>query len=199
MKKLFPALTAISMMFLISCNNSSTKKEEPKDTVIVKDASTQVVTKYKTVEVQPTVQTKFVEKYPRAADVQWVRYADMPPIDFDWSLTNWPVLDSNDYAVNYTIDTANYWSWYTTEGDWISTITPIKSTQVPDAVNTVLLSQFANYNVTSVNKENDKNRTAYEIKMENGDDKMKVLIDENGNILKKKGKENGQKMKEKMQ
>jgi len=203
MKKVFPILSATAFMFLISCNSSSTKTEEPKDTVMVKDASatnsTKVITKYKTVEVQPAVQTKFTEKYPKAADVQWVRYTDMPPVDIEWDWTGWPVLDSTDYAVNYNIDTTDYWSWYTPEGNWISTVTPVKSTEVPSAVNSVLQSQFANYTVTSVKRENDKNRTAYEIKMENGEDKMKVLIDENGNIMKKKGKENGQKTKEKMQ
>jgi len=68
---------------------------------------------------------------------------------------------------------------------------------LPDAVNKTLESQFPGYTITNVNKENDKNRTAYEIKMEKGEDKMKALIDQNGNVMKKKGKENGEKIKEK--
>ena len=57
--------------------------------------------------------------------------------------------------------------------------------------------QFPGFTIVSAKKENDKNRTAYEIKLENGDNKVKILADESGKILKKKADINGEKTKEK--
>ncbi|WP_462254518.1 PepSY-like domain-containing protein [Ferruginibacter sp.] len=186
------------MALMTACNNTdSSKTSENKDTAVVvtSDRMDKTVT-VKTVEVTPVIKTKFETKYPKATEVQWTKYESVP-MDLDWELTGWPALDTMDYAAKYTIDNTDYWTWYTPEGEWIATVSTINVAGVPDAVNKTLQSQFEGYTVTSVNKENDKNRTAYEVKMEKGEDKMKALIDEKGNIMKKKGKENGVKVKEK--
>ena len=186
------------MALMTACNNTdSSKTSENKDTAVVvtTDKMDKMVT-VKTVEVTPVVKTKFETKYPKATEVQWTKY-EAVPMDLDWELTGWPALDTMDYAAKYTIDNTDYWTWYTPEGEWIATVSTINVAGVPDAVNKTLQSQFEGYTVTSVNKENDKNRTAYEIKMEKGEDKMKTLIDEKGNVMKKKGKVNGEKVKEK--
>lgn len=194
MKMKLIGLTTIIMTILISCNNADTQTA-PVDTVVVKEKTNEVTTVYKTIEVAPVVQTKFIEKYPTASNVQWMRYEDVPVTDKDWALSDWAPYDTMNYAARYTIDSTSYWSWYTPQGDWISTESTIHSSEVPAAVNKTLQSQFADYAITFVNKENYKNRTAYKIKMENGDDKMKVVIDENGKIMKQKGVEDGQKIK----
>ncbi|UEG49204.1 hypothetical protein LK994_11240 [Ferruginibacter lapsinanis] len=196
MKKKLIGFTAIVMTILISCNSAETKTDD-KDTVVVQEKTKEVTTVYKTVEVAPIVRTKFVERYPAATDVQWVNYQDVPETVVDWDLTGQAPLDTMDYAANYKIDTTSFWSWYTSQGDWIYTVSTIYSAELPDAVNKTLQSQFPTYTITSIKKENDKNRTAYQVKMENGEDKMTALIDEKGNIMKKKGKVDGQKIKEK--
>ncbi|MES2431029.1 MAG: PepSY-like domain-containing protein [Bacteroidota bacterium] len=196
MKKQMLGISGVIMTLLISCNDSGTKTTV-QDTMVV--AQNNTVVKTRTVEVKPVVQTKFTERYPKAADVEWTRYeADNSPVDIDWELAGWPPLDTMDYAAHYTMDNTDYWSWFTDEGEWISTVAVVPNSSLPDAVNLTLQNQFTEYTVKSVSKENDKNRTAYEIKMEKGDDKMKVLIDEKGNIMKKKGTEAGVKTKEKM-
>jgi len=48
-----------------------------------------------------------------------------------------------------------------------------------------------------VDKENDKNRTVYEVDLEKGSDKMKVHFDENGKAVKAKGRVGGEKVKSK--
>ncbi len=194
MKKKLIGFTAIVMSVLMSCNNTDTQTAD-NDTVVVKEKTSEVVTVYKTVEVAPVVQTKFIERYPNASDVQWVRYQDVPVMDNDWNLSDWATADTMDYAAKYTIDKTSYWSWYTPQGDWISTVADIQTSELPDAVNNTLKSQFSDYVITFVNKENYKSETAYKIKMEKGDDKMKVVIDENGKIMKQKGTEDGQKIK----
>jgi len=193
------ALVLASMAAITSCDNSADSKTitEVKDSVTVTPEKMENRTSVKTVEVTPVIKTKFTEKYPAATKVEWTKYDAQAPIIIDWELTGWPQPDSMDYIANYNIDNADYWTWYTPEGDWVATVSTINVANVPDAVNKTLRSQFEGYTVTSVNKENDKNRTAYEIKMEKGEDKMKALIDEKGNIMKKKGKENGEKIKEK--
>jgi len=56
---------------------------------------------------------------------------------------------------------------------------------LPDPVKKTLKNSYAGYNIKSIDEENDKNRTVYEIKLEKGDATAKVLIDKNGKILKK--------------
>lgn len=179
-----------------ACNNSTESTTNSKDTVMEESRETTTVNKTKTVEVAPVVKTKFTEKYPNAKDVQW-SYYETAPENFDWEMTGWETPDNNDYTAHYTMDDVDYWSWYSPEGEWIGTVSTISNSQLPAAVNKTLESQFSGYTITSIDKEHDKNRIAYEIKMEKGDDKMKALIDENGNIMKKKGKVDGEKVKEK--
>ncbi len=204
MKKIMIPFAALAIAVTTSCNNSSdADKTQVKDTTATTTTEhTTVHTKRiksgKPVEVIPVIQTKFTEKYPEAKEVEWTKYDNaMAPIDIDWDLVGWAPLDTSIYTATYVIDTTDYWSWFTPSGDWIATVASIPSNGLPEAVNKTLESQFPGYTITSVNKENDKNRTAYEIKMEKGEDKMKALIDQNGNVMKKKGKENGEKVKEK--
>jgi hypothetical protein len=204
MKKIMIPFAAIAIAATVSCNNSTDgDKTQVKDTTAMTTTEnntvhTKKIKSGKAVEVMPVIQTKFTEKYPEAKEVEWTKYDDaMAPIDIDWDLSGWKPLDTSIYTATYVIDTTDYWSWFTPSGDWIATVSTIPSNGLPDAVNKTLESQFPGYTITNVNKENDKNRTAYEIKMEKGEDKMKALIDQNGNVMKKKGKENGEKIKEK--
>jgi hypothetical protein len=204
MKKIMFPFAVLAIAATTSCNNSSDNdKTQVKDTIANSTTeNTTVHTKRikagKPVEVMPVIQTKFTEKYPTAKEVEWTKYDQaMQPIDIDWDLAGWAPLDTSIYTATYVIDTTDYWSWYTPSGDWIATVSTYPANGLPDAVNKTIQDQFPGYTVTSVNKENDKNRTAYEIKMEKGADKMKALIDESGNVMKKKGKENGEKVKEK--
>ena len=61
----------------------------------------------------------------------------------------------------------------------------------------LLRAQFAGYEITEVDKEHDKDRVTYEVELKKGDDKLKVHFDENGKVVKKKGKIAGEKTKEK--
>ncbi len=198
-----PIITAgiAFMALLASCDNNSSKTSETSDTAVIVNSdrmdNTTTTSTVRTVEVTPVIKTKFEQKYPKATNVQWTKYEPVANMDFDWDMAGWQTMDSMDYAAKYTIDNTDYWTWYTPEGEWIATVSTINVEGVPDAVNKTLRSQFEGYTVTSVTQENDKNRTAYEIKMEKGEDKMKALIDEKGNLMKKKGKVDGEKIKEK--
>jgi hypothetical protein len=101
-------------------------------------------------------------------------------------------------VAKFSANDAYYWVWYNETGDWIGTVAEVTDySSLPAAVNNTIKTQFPGFTIKSVDKENDKNRTAYEIQMENGEDKMKALIAEDGTVIKKKGKIDGEKIKEK--
>ena len=69
---------------------------------------------------------------------------------------------------------------------WIGSTSVVEdSTMLPDAVKKAIASNYSGYRITSIDEENDKDRTAYEIKLEKGDARARILIDKNGRILKK--------------
>lgn len=186
-------LAATVAAVLASCGEASSNTDNPDSTTTTNETKTT-----RKVVVPGALRTSFEAKYPQAKDVTW----DFPepvvvaPIEWEW--TEWPTIDTNDYMAKFKVNDIDYWAWYDTNGDWIGTVEEIDdNSSLPPAVNNTVKTQFPGYTVKSIDKENDKNRTAYEIQMENGEDKMKALIAENGQILKKKGKESGVKIKEK--
>jgi len=198
MKKLLMAGAVLTILGT-ACNNSNNDKASNADSLNNATTTTTTTTKtVRTVEVTPVIKASFEKSYPAAKEVAWVKYEPMPETEsIDWEMTGWPTLDTSDYMANFTIDNSPYWSWYTYEGDWVGTYTPINTSGLPDPVNATVQKEFPGYTISSVNKEMDKHRTAYEIKMQNGEDKMKALIGADGKLLKKKGKEAGIKIKEK--
>ena len=134
------------------------------------------------------IQTTFSSQYPKASNTTWSRYdASSTPI-LDWEFAGWPAMDANDYTVRFTLDTFNYHAWYDAGGDWIGSAYAIKAAKpLPEAINNTLKAQFGAYNFDGAVREFWKDEEAYEIKIKNGDaNKMKILMDANGNILKQK-------------
>jgi hypothetical protein len=108
------------------------------------------------------------------------------------------MLDTSDYTAKFNWDGRDYWVWYDDQGEWVGTVTNITDfSTLPAAVTATINSSYSGYTITSASMENDKNRNAYEIHLEKGSDKMKVLVDENGKIMKKKAVTGGVETKEK--
>jgi hypothetical protein len=185
---------AFALGALGACNNNGEGSNNT-DSASITTEKTNTTTKT-SVEVPATTRTSFETKYPTASNVTWAHY-ETAEVPVDWQWIGWPTMDDSDYVATFYMDNSNYWVWYDDQGNWVGTVTEVSSSGLPAAINNVIQSQYANYTVTSVKKENDKNRTAYEIKLENGDNKVKLLVDENGKILKKKADINGEKTKEK--
>lgn len=130
------------------------------------------------------VRTAFQTKYPTATNVTWTPYKPYDRINWEW--TGWPSMDTTYYAVNYTIDNRPFWGWWDRNMNWIGSTSTIDSTILPDAVKSTIKKNYSGYTIRSIDEENDKNRTAYEIKLEKGTARSTVLIDQSGRILKKK-------------
>lgn len=195
---------AVCAAITSSCGENSTKETTSSSdtTAAVTNAETTDKTYNNTntvntsVEVPEATRTAFQTRYPKVTNVTWRRYEPTNSIEWDWA--GWPTLDTSDYVATYNWDGTEYWTWYDDKNNWVGTVSRVSDYKnLPEAVNNRIASDFAGYTITSVDKENDKDRTAYEIDLTKGDDKMTVLIAENGKVLKKKGTVNGEKTKEK--
>jgi hypothetical protein len=203
--KLGNCILAIGTFAIIaSCKNAGDKTESTNDSTATPNTTTTNTYSNTTSHnakvasnVPANLKTTFASKYPSASNVNWYYYEPSTiPIEWEWS--GWPSLDTSDYVANFNTNGSDYWVWYDDGGSWVGTVSTISDySSLPSPINSIIQSQYSGYNIVSVDKENDKNRTAYEIQMENGGNKVKLLVDENGKIMKRKENINGEKTKEK--
>ncbi len=142
-----------------------------------------------TITVTPVTQTAFSTQYPNATNVIWTNYDVATTSPIDWEMAGWTTLDQNDYLVRFDMDNENYYAWYDSDGNWIGSAYVLKDhAQLPPAVSTAVNNKYAGYTIDNVNREFQKDRMAYEIELKKDDSKVKLLIDNDGNILKEKVK-----------
>ena len=138
------------------------------------------------IDVPASVKATFTTAYPTASDITWAMYdASVVPIDME--LAGWSTLDQEDYVATFNMKGDKYYAYYDPNGDWIGTahvITDYKS--MPNPINTMITSKYDGYTITNVDRVMQKDRIAYEIQLKNGNSKAKILVDENGNIIKEK-------------
>lgn len=140
-----------------------------------------------TIGVPTEIKSAFSTQYPTATNVVWTTYdATAVPL-VDWDLNGWPAPGEGAYVVTYNMNGDTYYSWYAANSDWIGTAYAVSDYKsLPPAVSTVINDKFPGYTISTVNREMQKDKMAYEIQLKNGDAKAKVLIDDNGNIIKQK-------------
>jgi hypothetical protein len=138
--------------------------------------------------VPVVVGSSFGNQFPGATNIHWSAYdATVAPVD--WDLNGWPALTGSDYMVTFDQYGNRYYSWYDASGNWVgSTYSVTNYGLLPGRITAMLTSQFDGYTIESVNRETWKGNNAYEIRLRNYDNKVKLLVDENGAILKQKDK-----------
>jgi hypothetical protein len=136
------------------------------------------------------LQTVFVTQYPSASNVVWAQY-DATIVPIDWELAGWSALDADDYAVTFVMDNQPYVAWYDSDGTWIGSTYVIDDyTKLPAAVQTTLNTKYSGYAIQKVHQEMWKDKQAFEIKLKKtDDDKVKLLVDKDGNVIKEKLKD----------
>ena len=141
--------------------------------------------------VPATITTSFTTQYPTATNVTWTAYDMSAAPIVDWEFLGWQTMDANDYVVRFDMDGQNYYGWYDDSGNWIGTAYVINAyNTLPAAVANALNTKFPGYSFESAQREFWKDQMAYEVKLKKtDDDKVKVLMDANGNILKQKNKD----------
>ena len=196
LKKWFVAASCI--LIFNSCGENSSNKEDKdlKDTTTVENPPMENPPVNTSVNVPEATRASFQAKYPSATNVRWDNYERVDWFDWDWA--GWPVLDSNDYTVTYTDDGVEYTAFYDDKNSWIGTSSMVSDhNSLPAPVSKAVTNTFPGYTIKSIRRENDKDRTAYEIKLEKGNDKAKLLVNENGKVMKKTTNVDGEKSKEK--
>jgi hypothetical protein len=138
------------------------------------------------IDVPASVKTTFVTAYPTASDVAWTMY-DVSVVPIDVELAGWPALDQGDYVATFNMNGDTYYAYYDANGEWIGTAFVITDYKLlPNPINTMITTKYAGYTITKVDRVMQKDRIAYEVQLKNGDSKAKILVDENGNIIKEK-------------
>ena len=170
LRMMFPVAAAL---VLLSCGSTKTT------------TSTSTNSAY---NVPSTIQTSFTTQYPTANNVVWSAY-DVATVPVDWELTSWTTLSPTDHAVTFDLDGNKYHAWYDANGNWIGSAYAVtNTTSLPAAINSTITNRYPGYTIDQVQREMWKDHMAYEVKLKNGDNKVKLLVDENGNVLKEKTK-----------
>jgi hypothetical protein len=138
----------------------------------------------------PTVITSnFASQFPGASNITWSAY-DSRMVPIDWELNGWPELTSSDYMVTFDQYGNRYYAWYDAGGNWIGSAYNVNNLAVlPGRITEMVTNQFQGYTIESAHRETWKGHTAYQLKLRNYDNKIKLLVDENGTVLKQKDKD----------
>ncbi len=178
-------ITALSTFSIIGCDSNKEDETSVTTTENVENEAAAVESPAVTTgtvaeaDVPSEVRTTFTTKYPAAKTVTWTRYK---PVADDG-------LDINDtyYYVRFNNDGADYINWYNTRGEWVKTSTLVSDKSgLPAPVSKYINDNYADYTIEEINKENDKDRDMYEVKLNKGEDKVKLKILPNGEVFKQK-------------
>ncbi|MGZ3951566.1 MAG: PepSY-like domain-containing protein [Flavisolibacter sp.] len=177
-------LAAFAATSLIACSTRHSSR-----TTMNTGGSETTTTSHAAFMVPSNIQTAFSAQYPQATSVTWAPY-DVTVVPIDWDLTDWTVLSPKDYTATYTMNGNRYYSWYDANGNWIGTTYDITDYHngLPASVNETIASKYSGYTIDKASQVTWKDQTAYELKLKNGDNKIKLLVDANGNIIKQKDK-----------
>ncbi len=142
------------------------------------------------VNVPAGTQTIFTTQYPGATSVVWNHYDSLATYPIDWELSGWAPMNATDYTVQFNMNNDNYYAWYDSDGNWVgSTYVVADHSKLPAAVHTFIKNKYADYTISNVNTELQKDKTAYEIEMKKDNSKVKLLVSADGTIIKEKVKE----------
>lgn len=142
---------------------------------------------YPAYNVPAEVKSSFTTQYPDATAVTWTP-PDQVPFDVDKAFVDWPVAD-NEYVVQFHMDNTDYYAWYNANGTWMGTATAVTNySAMPSAVNSVISNDYLGYTITSVTRAYRADVAVYAIDLKRGNATAKLLVDANGNVLKREEK-----------
>jgi hypothetical protein len=139
------------------------------------------------VTVPTDIISNFAVQYPDAKNIAWNSY-DVNTVPIDWEMTGWTALYAQDYTVSFDMGSNKYYAWYDGNGNTLigNAFAITDYSKLLYAINSLVQNSYKGYSIESVQRESWKSQTAYELKLVNGDSKVKLLVDSNGNILKEK-------------
>lgn len=189
MKQLFFAGFAAAAILSACSSKHTTSTTSMNSSGSLPGTTATTTTSHSAYTVPGNIRTTFTTQYPNATGATWLPY-DENNVPIDWDLTDWAPYSSSNYTVSYTMNGNKYYTWYDANGNWIGTSYDIidYNNGLPAPVNQAIAGNFTGYTIDKAHMITWKDRSAYDLKLKNGDKKMKVLVDTNGNILKQKDK-----------
>ena len=118
-------------------------------------------------KVPEKVKTSFEQKFPDAKNVEW----DMEN-DTEWE-------------AEFTMNGVEYSSNFTVAGEWTETEFEMKISELPEAVQIVIGSDYSDYNIDGIESSETKEGKMYEIALEKGESNVELSISEEGVIINK--------------
>ncbi len=138
-----------------------------------------------TVIVPENVRVTFQTKYPQASNVVWYTYQDMKD---EYTDTYPGYYDPSDYYVTYHSNDIDYVTWYSPTGEWVMTINTISNDKLPAPALKALQASYNGFTVEKVDEDRYNGGIRYDVKLRKGDEKLKVHVTADGQILKAKDK-----------
>ncbi len=184
-------ISGLCSVGLWACNdtNEASDTESSVTTTTMNESSAEVdntAVDMDTAMVPTTARSSFSTKYSNASNTRWGRY--QPENDGYNDTYQEAQLDTSVFEVNYRYNDNDYRSWYDSQGAWLGTMYYIPVEQVPMDVKTAVEKAYSGYNIVKVGEEEYKDGKKYDIKLEKGDEKIKIHVTSSGEILKYKEK-----------
>jgi len=107
----------------------------------------------------------------------------------DYTETYPGLYDPNNYYVTYSSDNMDYITWYSPTGEWVMTTNTISSDKLPPAALKTLQDSYNGFTIEKVDEDRYDGGMRYDVKMKKGDEKLKVHVTADGQILKVKDKQ----------
>jgi len=121
------------------------------------------------VEVPEKVKTAFTQKFPEATDAEWDKEKD----------TEWEAefkMSGKEYSANFS-----------TDGQWLETEYEITVREIPANIKTNIDSSFTGYTIKKAELSEKTTGKVYEIKVEKAENKVELVYDSNGTLVKQTG------------
>lgn len=118
-------------------------------------------------EAPANVKSAFSQKFPAATKVEWGKEGDK-----EWEAEF--MFNGKEYSANF--DNA---------GKWMETESEISVKDLPAVVKTTLDKESAGYKIKESLVTETSDLKAYEFVIEKGKDKLEIVIDQNGKMIKK--------------
>ncbi|MDF4201392.1 PepSY-like domain-containing protein [Maribacter sp. SA7] len=115
--------------------------------------------------VPTNLRESFELHYPKASNVEWE-------------------LDGQSYKVEFDNNRLEHEIWYAMDGKATRAEHEITAADLPQAITSIIASNYAGYKVDSVEKTTVNGSTTYDVELDKGwNDEMDVVFNESGKVL----------------
>ena len=118
-------------------------------------------------KIPANVQKTFDQKFPTAKAVKWDKENEK-----EWEAEY--QMDGNSCSANFSLD-----------GKWLETETEIKKEELPDKVTMAVSKSFDGYKIEAAETIDTPEGRTYEVEVEKGKEIYEVILNKEGDILKK--------------